>query len=206
MKSKIIENKKEKEKKILSASFDLFTQKDIHQVSVSEIARKAGVAKGTIYLYFKDKYQIRDVLISQESVRIFSDAQKKLEENDIRSLEDSLVFLINQILITLENNPVRLRFIEKNLSLGVFSSHLHSAIDDNTMNIKNIFREKAKENNYQYQDPDTVLYMIVELVGSTCYNSILYNNPLPIQEYKPYLFEAIRSILKGLRINKEFAK
>ena len=63
MKSKIIENKKIKETKLLNAAFELFTSKDIQNVTISEIAKKAGVAKGTFYLYFKDKDQIRDILI-----------------------------------------------------------------------------------------------------------------------------------------------
>lgn len=202
MKSKVTENKKNKENSILQSAFQLFTNRDIHQVSVSEIAKQAGVAKGTIYLYFKDKYQIRDILITKESRKIFLDAQKKLEENDIRNFEDSLIFLINQILISLESNPIRLKFIEKNLSLGVFSNHLQSAIDDDLLHVKETFKDKAEKSGYHYDNPDVILYMIVEMVGSTCYNSILFKQPLPIQEYKVYLFEAIRSILQSMRIEK----
>ena len=84
MKSKILENKKQKENKLLKSAFDLFTTRDIDTVTISEIARHAGVAKGTFYLYFKDKDQIRNILISRESRRIFLNAQKALEENDIR--------------------------------------------------------------------------------------------------------------------------
>ena len=91
MKSKIIENKKIKETKLLNAAFELFTSKDIQNVTISEIAKKAGVAKGTFYLYFKDKDQIRDILISREVSRIFLNAQEKLDENDIRNFEDSII-------------------------------------------------------------------------------------------------------------------
>lgn len=63
MKSKVLENKRNKETSLLNSAFDLFTKKDIHSVTVQDIVKKANVAKGTFYLYFKDKYQIRDVLI-----------------------------------------------------------------------------------------------------------------------------------------------
>jgi len=39
--------------------------------------------------------------------------------------------------------------------------------------------------------------MIIELVSSTCFNSILYNEPLPIDEYKPYLFEIIEKLINN---------
>ena len=37
--------------------------------------------------------------------------------------------------------------------------------------------------------------MIIELVGSTCYNSILNNEPLPINEFKPYLYDEIKKMI-----------
>ena len=37
--------------------------------------------------------------------------------------------------------------------------------------------------------------MIIELAGSTVFNSILYKQPLPIEEFKPILFNTIRNLL-----------
>lgn len=51
MPSKVIQNKEQKKEKLLEAAFFLFTRKDINEVSISEIAREAGIAKGTfIYI------------------------------------------------------------------------------------------------------------------------------------------------------------
>ena len=47
------------------------------------------------------------------------------------------------------------------------------------------------------EKPEVILYMVVELAGSTCYNAILSDDPLPMEQYKPYLFNAIRSILRS---------
>lgn len=37
----------------------------------------------------------------------------------------------------------------------------------------------------------------IELVSSTCFNSILYKNPLPIDEFKPFLYDTIRNMIKA---------
>ena len=52
-------------------------------------------------------------------------------------------------------------------------------------------------NIVEIKNPDVVLFMIIELASSTCFNSILYNDPMPIDEFKPYLYNTIRSMLKG---------
>ena len=54
-----------------------------------------------------------------------------------------------------------------------------------------------KENNIHLENPDVTLFMIIELVGSTCFNSILYKEPLPINEYKPLLYKTIRNLIKS---------
>ena len=44
--------------RILEAAGTVFSRRGFHQATVSEIARAAGVADGTIYLYFKNKDDI----------------------------------------------------------------------------------------------------------------------------------------------------
>ena len=51
-------DKEEKRCDIARASIDLFCDKGISQTTIDEIARSAGVAKGTVYLYFKNKEEI----------------------------------------------------------------------------------------------------------------------------------------------------
>ena len=63
IKSKINDNKQEKERKLLNTALHLFTEKGIKKTSIQDIVHEAGIAKGTFYLYFKDKYDLRDKLI-----------------------------------------------------------------------------------------------------------------------------------------------
>jgi TetR/AcrR family acrAB operon transcriptional repressor len=51
-------DKEEKRSEIARASIELFASKGIAQTSIDEIAKSAGVAKGTVYLYFKNKEEI----------------------------------------------------------------------------------------------------------------------------------------------------
>ena len=68
---KVEENKIQKLNALLRSSYDLFITKGIAQTSIHDIVQKAGVAKGTFYLYFKDKYEIRDRLIVKTAEKLF---------------------------------------------------------------------------------------------------------------------------------------
>ena len=41
---------------ILKALEDILPGKRFHEITLEEVAKAAGVGKGTIYLYFKDKF------------------------------------------------------------------------------------------------------------------------------------------------------
>lgn len=198
-------DKEGKENRLLNTAFKLFTEKGIKDTSIQEIVDNASVAKGTFYLYFKDKYEIRDILIAKKSQKLFSDALKSLRKNYISDFSDCIIYIINYVIDELTKNPLLLKFISKNLSWGVFSKtvlnlHDKGAIDEDS--VYDLFIRGIKENNIKLSNPDVTLFMIIELVGSTCFNSILYKEPLPIEDYKPYLYRTIRNLIKDEEIKK----
>ena len=71
---KIEVNKKQKKESLLNTAFSLFTSKGFQKTSISDIVDNAGVAKGTFYLYFSDKYDLRNKLIAHKAGVLFLDA------------------------------------------------------------------------------------------------------------------------------------
>ena len=49
---------------------------------------------------------------------------------------------------------------------------------------------------YEIEEPEIMLFLITELVSSTCYSAILYEEPANIETIKPYLFTTIRVIIR----------
>lgn len=190
----------DKESRLLNNAFKLFTQKGVKDTSIQEIVDGADVAKGTFYLYFKDKYEIRDVLIAQKSKKLFTDALKALKKTDVHGLSDEVIFIINHVIDALSKNTLLLKFISKNLSWGVYNETFNKIYEkevNNENGVRSLFLKGIEDNNIKLKNPDVTLFMIIELVSSTCFNSILYNNPLPIDEFKPYLFSTIEKLIQN---------
>ncbi|WP_336637640.1 TetR/AcrR family transcriptional regulator [Lysinibacillus fusiformis] len=71
---------KPKYKQIIDAAVIVIAENGYHQAQVSKIAKQAGVADGTIYLYFKNK---EDILISvfNEKMAVFVESLQDIIEN-----------------------------------------------------------------------------------------------------------------------------
>ena len=189
---------KDKENRLLDTAFKLFTEKGITDTSIQEIVDNANVAKGTFYIYFKDKYEIRDILISRKATKLFNEAVGLLNKNYIENFADQVIFVINYVIDELNKTPTLLKFISKNLSWGIYNQTVHKLCEDSESNpngFYQLFLKSAKE--YGLQNVEITLFMIVELVSSTCYHSILYSKPVNIEEFKPYLYDTIRGFIKN---------
>ena len=66
--------------KIIRAGLKVFTKKGYFRATVDDIAKEAGIAKGTVYLYFKDKPSLYVSTIDEHfngAIRFLQDIQKE---------------------------------------------------------------------------------------------------------------------------------
>lgn len=195
---KIDEKKKIKQETLLESAFQLFTEKGIHNTSISEIVNNAKMAKGTFYLYFKDKYDLRDRLIARQASVLFEKASRALRQEEWQGLEECIVFLADHIIDQLNVNQSLLRFISKNLSWGVFSNIKIAGMDNR--NCMDIFEELLEKSGREFRQKDLMIFMIVELINATCYNVILQKQPVTLKELKPDLNAAICGLIQQFEI------
>lgn len=194
---KIELNKKQKKDALFNTAFDLFITKGITKTTISDIVSKAGVAKGTFYLYFKDKYDIRNKLVTHKTKELFFNAYQAVLKNHITGFETQLHFMIDFILDHLEENHSLLIFISKNLSWGVFQAALEDKLPDSEYEFYETYLDLLAQDGRVIEHPDLLLFSIIELTSATCHSCILYQQPVSLTEYRPHLHNTINAILSS---------
>ena len=195
---KVNENKQQKLDALFQSAYDLFLTKGIERTSISDIAHTAGVAKGTFYLYFTDKYEIRDRLIARTAGQLFLAAHQALEDAKIPVFEDKIIFIVDYILGIMKENKSVLNFISKNLSWGIFRQALTRNNSDSPVSAMEIYQKMLVENpDVKLRAPETMLFLIIELASSTSYSTILEDDPISFEELQPFLNESIRAIIRN---------
>jgi AcrR family transcriptional regulator len=86
--------KERKKRRILEAATELFISQGYRKTSIDEVARRAAVAKGTVYLYFKNKNDLLFHAIALEKSRYVGDAMAILA-GDLPPLEKLRAYLGN---------------------------------------------------------------------------------------------------------------
>ena len=77
--------KNHKYHQILEAAVKVFARQGFHQSTVSQIAKEAGVADGTIYLYFKNKDDILVQFFSFRAKQVFESFREEVDRAETSS-------------------------------------------------------------------------------------------------------------------------
>jgi TetR/AcrR family fatty acid metabolism transcriptional regulator len=95
--------KNDKYRRILEAAITVFARQGYHQSTVSQIAREAGVADGTIYLYFKNKDDILVQFFSYKTKQVFESFREEVNRGG--SAVEKLRNLVRRHLEEFQRNP-----------------------------------------------------------------------------------------------------
>lgn len=195
--NKVKENKRRKEEDLFTAAYELFTTKGANNTAIDEIVKKAGVAKGTFYLYFKDKYDIINKLILKKSTQIVKEAMEVTEKENINDFGEQTIFFIDYVINYFKTNKLLLKLINKNLSSGLYRRTIINEESSNEVqDVGKLFIDGLKtQYNMSHEEAELTLFMIFELVGGVCYSSIILNEPEDIDTIKPILFKKILAMI-----------
>lgn len=197
---KVEHNKRQKRDSLLDSAFSLFINNGFTKTSISDIVKQAGVAKGTFYLYFRDKYDIRNHLITSKANQVFQAAYADLTARDEGlDFEDQVLFMADHILNQLAANHSLVMLLAKHLSWGSFKNFLSAPPGRDTPAIYTTFESMLAKAGHTYRDPELMMYLILELISGASFNAILYEQPVPLEELKPHLYETVACILKNYR-------
>ncbi|MEA3499222.1 MAG: TetR/AcrR family transcriptional regulator [Campylobacterota bacterium] len=118
-----IVDKIEKRKNIAKSTCNLFIQDGFVNISISQIAKVAGIGKGTIYEYFKNK---EDILFELMSC-LQEDYDPKLEYNlqQTTSVKQKIIFLFNLFLDDIETIKIQRKIYREFLAI-----YLNNPSDD----------------------------------------------------------------------------
>ena len=187
---KVEENKQQKKTRLMDTAFYLFTTKGFARTTIADIVHEADLAKGTFYLYFRDKYELQERLVAWKSEELFNHAIAFSNYQEKETPADKVLAIIDDILDQVSKQPNLLRFINKNLSWGLF----RRAVEHVRIDFTKIFQEILGIEDIKKLE--VVVYTIIELVSSTCHSVILEQDPVDIEQYKPYLYQIIRGIVE----------
>jgi len=198
MKSIREQNKINKRNCILEAAIKLFSSNGYEQTSIEELAREAGIGKGTVYSYFQTKKDI---------VRAFCEDELDYARNELTANTNAETPLREQLMVMF---MAEFRHITRNKEFGrlylqetVFPCEHHSAEDIEMQNkcfemLYPIYRQ-AQERGELNRDLELLHiaghFYALQLLVLSCW----YNGMIPTEKIPEAMETLISQAIEGLK-------
>lgn len=93
-----------KEADILEAAIKVFAKFGYHNSRISQIAKEAGIASGSVYLYYKNKEEVLASIFKKVWEQLYNEISRICERKDLTAI-DKLEYLIDLIFDIFSVNP-----------------------------------------------------------------------------------------------------
>lgn len=192
------EKKLTKKINMIDAAYKLFLEKGVNITAIDDVVKAAGVAKGTFYLYFKDKYDLLDQIVMSKSEGVIRKAisdLKEKRETESMSTAEQFIFFTDRIIDYMATNKELAALINKNLSacFDVFISDDASLLKDDISTLTELLIQTGLTEREAYIH----LYMFTGTISSACFDAIVKGRPFTIDELKPQIHLMIQKLVKG---------
>jgi TetR/AcrR family transcriptional regulator, fatty acid metabolism regulator protein len=186
-----------KYRQIIDAAVIVIAENGYHQAQVSKIAKEAGVADGTIYLYFKNK---EDILISvfREKMAIFITNLQDVLDKDLDTSERLLKMIANHFRVLHEDRHLA---IVTQLELRQSGKKLRLRINEvlkDYLDLLDVILVEGIENGELSSTLDVRLgrQMVFGTIDETVTSWVMNNQKYDLMKLSP---EVHRLLLNGMK-------
>lgn len=193
---KVLQKKAKKRQDLLDEAFKLFLVKGVDQTSIDDIVSKAGIAKGTFYLYFKDKNDLIDQIIIQSTGEIILRVYREKQNYTYVSFEDLVISVLDDIINKLCENPSLLSLIHKNVTWSLYQKALKESSGESLLDLLKKDEARYKRNQHVSDEEfERRMFIVLEMTTAITYTTVVRNEPSAIAMLKPTLFAMIRKAI-----------
>ena len=167
-------------KKIIKHALKIFAQKGYFRTTVDDIAQATGVAKGTLYLYFKDKANLYVATIDEHFSRGL-DALSTIDAREITPTEKMEAVAVNFIDYIKNLKTSHMLFTFENINIeGKTLKNIHSTIEPKIQMminiIGNIINQGIKKNEFRDVDPKVAAFHFISTIRAIFLSNFYMSN------------------------------
>ncbi|WP_027339622.1 TetR/AcrR family transcriptional regulator [Halonatronum saccharophilum] len=176
-----------KKEQILLAAIDAFSKKGANQTTMQEVATTAGVGKGTIYRYFKNKEELATAIIEYGIERLSEIIVSEISELD-NPLE-KLKKIIDVKLNFYSNHYEYGKFLIRHIwgYRNKFEDHIKRIRKGHTSIIEGVIAEGISSGIFKDMDVETTAVALIGGVNITVMHWVIFSDEFPADKIRTEL-------------------
>ena len=153
----------EKKELIIQTAIKLFTENGFDNTSTASITKKAKVATGTLFHYFKNKKELISEAYLDTKKEFFGEIKKNLSDDD--STENTIKKIFTNSILWGISNPEKIKFLLQFSSSPYISSIIRKKIEEDEEYFIDFLKKGIKEK--------WIKSLPIDYILNSCFNQIV---------------------------------
>lgn len=164
-------SKSDKRNLIIDVAANLFSEYGFHEVNMEMVAKQAGIAKGTIYNYFKSKEDLYFAINETRLTKLISELEKKFK-TQISVIDDLRGYVIHVFMFLLKYRDFFLIFQRTRLKKQQLKS---KSLEEKIQKLKDMLEGILKEGVEKKIFKELNICFTADLILGMIYSAVLRN-------------------------------
>jgi len=154
-----------KREAIFQATRKLLARHDFHDLKMDDVARRAGIAKGSLYLYFKDKDSVYSGLVQSLFDKLFPLLSQTLQ-SDMEPIGLLHGALKTQVLFFEQHIDVFTHFFREGPGSSAREKSLKDSFCEYVRRLTDIIKEGIRRKQFRNVDPNKAALILIGMIRS----------------------------------------
>lgn len=185
----------DKRLRIQDAAIALFHEQGVEATSVNEIVKRANVAKGTFYIYYKDKKELISQILTIQHGTLMNDILNRSYELAVAKNCCWRSTFVDELITYYVTHPKQLKTLQKNIAF-ILDTKEHRDMVFSQIERMSDFLDMLRQEGEPMTRAFTRFQMIMEIIGFVCYNAIYFEQPNTMEEVLPELRKTMLAMLE----------
>lgn len=167
-----------KEADIFEAAIQVFAEQGYHKAKIWEIAERAGVATGSVYVYFENKEDLLNKIFEKLWKQLLSKLNEIKNTSSFDPLHKMNLIVENIFAVFAENPSLAIVFVNEHNTVTLAEDHKFKTYYDNYLDIGDEIIRNGVESGY-------------------------FSDSVDLKVFRPFIFGAVRTALHEWAQNPE---
>lgn len=195
--------KAQRPQEILQAAFDEFVGRGYTAARIEDVAARAGVTKGTVYLYFQNKEELFQDVVSKLSQPIFDEKQFMVQHQH-RSCDELVRFFLDTLYEHMTVNPHSREILRFLIADGrsfptLVTTHLDQFVKPLLTMFDRILQKGVREGVFEIWTNDRISQILISPALTYALDMLLSADNTKLPELKIYINTHYEMVMRTIR-------
>lgn len=182
--------------RIEHAAVHLFKKQGVEATSVNEIVKLADVAKGTFYIYYKDKKELIVQILTKQHGCLLNNILNQTYSTSMQETKEWKFAFVDELILHYVEYPMILKTTHRNIT-SLLDTEEHRMEVLRHIERLDAFLEVLARNQESKRQTMNRFMLMIEIIGIVCYNAIFFQHPDDVESLIPEIKLMMKKMIEN---------